>query len=129
MAGFLCLTDCSTVLSTTIALVVYYLYTLLCPPVDNGSHDEKTSQVLRDEPQPPAPCVAIVKALNDAEVTEDEAACVDTMRSIVKAGHLKYSVLKTDPGALLRCSKYMNRNGALWTVCFSHFSPPSPVFS
>jgi hypothetical protein len=102
-----CVTDCSTVLATTLALVVYYVYTLLCPPIDNGSHDDKTTKVLTEEPKPPAACAPIVNALNAAEVTEDEGACVDTMRNIVKAGHLKYSVLKTDPGALLRCSKYV----------------------
>jgi hypothetical protein len=74
----------STLVGTALALFAYYVYALLCPPVDNGSHDEKTTSMLRDEPQPPAPCAPIVNALNAAEVTEDEAACVDTMRNIVK---------------------------------------------
>ena len=62
----------------------------------------------------PVPHLAVLPHA-PAAVTEDEDACADDMRAIVRAGHMPYSVLQDDPGALLRCSKFMNHNGALWT--------------
>lgn len=106
---------CGIVISTAATLLIPML---LGSKKVSKKVDPATVDLLTLWDQCPKPLQAVSNLLLSLSIVDNEAACAEQLRTVIKSKYLMYSSLATDPELLLELSKYCGKgelNGALWT--------------